>query len=167
MKLLSILFVLVATQAHADISGIRYNILSVQPKTATNPYSGGAITIGMPSGNKQDIEVQLQREFRCPPGRFCAQVMPAPEVHLLPVVSNQAIGCASNYVAQSDQRPVDGALVRLEVSGVQRSPYCPPTAQAPKARLTISYYDRLHGRPVTNTLIITLENRYTIIPFTR
>lgn len=50
----------------------------------------------------------------CPPGHFCAAVMPQPIVYTLPIVDSKQDNCrVTRYVARKDQRPVDGSLEQL------------------------------------------------------
>ncbi len=62
------------------------------------------------------IELQLNRKWYCPPGRFCTMEMPAPIFIRLPLTSVTRGECASViYEAKEDKRPVDGSLQVLTV----------------------------------------------------
>lgn len=67
---------------------------------------------------KSEVTLTLFPSFRChaPEGAMCAQVMPAPVIVTLPLISREVDSCGSvHYLAKKDQRPVDGINQEIEV----------------------------------------------------
>lgn len=117
----------------------------------------GPLSSGRPEGGniiinltKRQIALHINLGFHCPPGRMCAQVMPAPIDVELPIVSQTADTCGTRaYVAVRDERPVDGVkeLIRVVDNSHNR---CPHTVMMPATEVTyvVEYFDRLHGKSV-------------------
>ncbi len=62
------------------------------------------------------ITLQLERQFFCPPGLRCPQVMPEPVLITLKNLTVSHGFCGGTiYSASEDKRPVDGALQALSV----------------------------------------------------
>jgi hypothetical protein len=60
------------------------------------------------------LSLTVERRFYCPPGRFCAMVMPAPITIELPIIAEEHDGCGTRVItAFVDRRPVDGDFEQI------------------------------------------------------
>ncbi len=77
-------------------------------------FNSGSIQLNLAM---KTVTLTLIREFHCPKGNYCAQVMPAPVFITLPVKSVSFDSCGSKLItAIEDARPVDGIYQSLEIS---------------------------------------------------
>lgn len=111
------------------------------------------------------IRLMLHIAFHCPPGLFCAQVMPAPIMVTLPITHESVNSCGSRiYGASHDDRPVDGIYESLTVIDNTKNE-CPHLVALPATEVIhdIRYYDRINGGMVDLHSIYTgneLRMRY-------
>jgi hypothetical protein len=63
---------------------------------------GGSVTLDY---GRKEATLTLYRRMHCPPGRFCALVMPAPIIFKLPITSQRTDGCKSKIVTATDVVP--------------------------------------------------------------
>lgn len=98
--------------------------------------------------------LQLNRKFYCPPGRFCAQVMPAPVIITLPIKKVSEGACNSIiYVAAEDKRPVDGMYQGLRITDNKRfSESCLNTRFVDSTFVEYKTISPGFGAPVVETL---------------
>lgn len=74
---------------------------------------------------KREATLYLFVMHRCPPGRYCAQFMPAPFIAKLPIVTQKQTDCGTQiFTAKTDRRPVDGTAEFLEVTD-NTANHCP------------------------------------------
>lgn len=87
---------------------------------------------------KKEVNVTLYREFYCPPGKFCAMVMPTPVMLRLPLVSKSSGVCGTVvYTAREDKRMVDGGLQILKIEDNKNfGKYCQSLIAVPATRVT-------------------------------
>jgi hypothetical protein len=65
---------------------------------------------------KNTISLEMVRTFRCGPMTRCLGMLPQKYEVVLPLISTETDGCGSvTYLAEKDQRPVDGAHQSIKV----------------------------------------------------
>jgi len=110
MNLVTVMMSVPAFAASADLV-----TMSLQPGGYLEKarVTSGKIEVNTKS---RTITLTVQPEFYCPPGKFCAEVMPAPIEITVPLRSVETGGCGEKVFSGSkDLRPVDGGLSQLIV----------------------------------------------------
>jgi hypothetical protein len=106
-----------ASGHHSKLRGVytaeldQLNIDSQLPMSSS--IYGGAITVDY---DQDQAVLTLYPRFNCPADAYCAQMMPAPVVIELPIVSVYKDDCGSRViVAEQNLVPVDGFFEQLEI----------------------------------------------------
>lgn len=98
---------------------------------------------------KGEVTLTVTQRFSCPEGLMCAQVMPAPVVVELPIVSVTKDACGIRTVtAKDDGRPADGMLQEIVVKDPTRMTCKTFVAVAPTATYKTAFYNRMSGKEV-------------------
>ena len=106
---------------------------------------------------KAEVTLTVTRHFSCPAGQMCAQMMPAPLVVQLPVVSVTSDSCGLRTVtAKQDSRPVDGMLQEIKVTDSSRMTCKTFVAVEPTAIYKTAFFDRMSGKAVQDESTMTL-----------
>jgi hypothetical protein len=132
MNLVTVMMSVPALAASADLVK-----LSLQPGGYLEKarVSSGKIEVNRKS---RTITLIAQPDFYCPPGKFCAQVMPAPIEITVPLNSVKTGGCGETIFSGSkDLRPVDGGLSQLTVVSNARN-FCKYLVAIPAT--TVNYH---------------------------
>lgn len=97
------------------------------------------------------IKLQFTLPWSCPPNALCAMVMPMRFFEVANMVVEQDECGATQYIAEEDDRPVDGFFQRIVVTDLTTST-CPQPMIYPAIDTTINYtvkfYDRINGEEV-------------------
>jgi hypothetical protein len=113
---LAVLTCSTVTFAFAQPTGVK-NFPVTQAQMAKShfdqDFQSGNLTINY---DEKTVTLILNRKFECPVGLMCAQVMPAPKVITLPIVSVEEGNCGATKIsAQKDSRANDGILEQINV----------------------------------------------------
>lgn len=99
---------------------------------------------------RKEINLALQTAPECPAGMMCPAVLVEHNI-TLPIIAEYTGDCGSTiYVAQKDDRPVDGALQKLIVTDYTNNK-CPHFIALPETGVTYesAHYDRINGGQVS------------------
>lgn len=98
---------------------------------------------------RKEINLALQYAPECPVGMMCPAVLVDHNI-TLPIISEYTGDCGSTvYVAQKDDRPVDGILEKIIVTDYTNNK-CPHFIALPETGITYesAFYDRINGAMV-------------------
>ncbi len=132
-----------ARPTRAPILTADLKIVSLDSKLG---YDADRANVELDQG-KQQITLTLSQDWSCPPGMFCATVMPPVRVFTAPVTQTLNDCGSTVYVAEVDQRPVDGALTRITLQD-NRSRMCRDLREPTEVSLETAIWDRRLGREV-------------------
>lgn len=156
------LALVISSLASAAVGVEKYEIVNAEfdsqhLRNATFAY--GSIEVNY---EKQNLKLFAQTRFHCPPGRYCAAVMPAPLQIELPIQSVKTDVCnVKQIVASEDRRPVDGDLQQVTLTDASLSTCLGAqprgTDSVIQATYLTNYYDRIGGKSVTSESTILLK----------